>query len=130
MFRKELIIMGTLALAVFLLVAVIASWAVKQVQRDGRLLAEDTIPGLVYAGEALNRMSDNWMTVQLILNAEQPSARAALMKKIDANSTVAAWQYYEAAISDPRDRKLFDEMKNRRAEFFAKRMEFFELTSA
>lgn len=122
--------MGALALLVFLLVALIASLVVREIQRDGRLLAGDTIPGLVYAGEALNRMSDNWMTVQLLVNADQPSTRAALIKKIDGNSTVAAWQNYQAAISDPRDKSLFDELTTRRQDFFNKRKRFFELVKA
>jgi hypothetical protein len=122
--------MGTLALAVFLLVALVASLVVGRVQRDGELLAGDTIPGLVFAGEALNRIGQNWLSTQMLLGSTEAEIRTRLIEKINANSTDKMWVNYRLAISDRRDEALFKEMSERRQEYIANRAKFFELVDA
>lgn len=130
MFRKELLITLAIALAVFVLVALLASWGVRKVQTEGKLLAQDTLPGLVYAGEALNRMSDNWMLAHRLLNPESDKQRDELIRQINSNSTEPMWQSYKEAISEERDAVLFAKMEKDRDAFLQKRVSFFKLVEA
>ena len=127
MFRKELLITLTLALGIFIIVALLASMAVRNVQRVGESLARDTLPGLVYAGSALNRMNENWMLAYRLLEPELEQRREELIQQIDANSTGAMWQSYKEAIFDRRDAELFAEMESNRRTFLAQRALYFEL---
>lgn len=127
MFRKELLILGGFALGLFLAVAAIASVLVSEVRSDGKMLAEDAIPGLVNAGEALNRMSDNWFKARLLLNDETADTRSRLINEIERNSTAAAWRRYGMAIYQAEDARLFHRMEKARADFFEKRARYFEM---
>lgn len=130
MFRKELMILGFFAAAVFLVVAVIASWAVRAGEREGTMLAMDTFPGLVYAGEAMNRINENWFDAYLLLNMESPEARSNLIQKIDGNSALPSWRRYSASIFDQTDARLFSQMRSARDEYLAERTEYFHLIEA
>jgi hypothetical protein len=130
MFRKELLIFCGLALLVFLLVAGAASLAVRAVQRDGTLLATDTLPGLVSAGEAMNRMDENWFNLHLLLTMDSSSERESLITKIESNSTEPMWRVYAEAIFDKKDAQLFEEMKMQRAKYLDGRAHYFDLLRA
>jgi hypothetical protein len=130
MFHKELVILGCLAAVVFLLVASFASWAVRAVQRDGKMLAKDTLPGLVNAGEAINRMNENWFNASLMLTLESTEARSNLMQKISANSTQLPWQRYSVTIYNQEDQQLFKQMEMDRDAFLAERVQYFHLIDA
>jgi hypothetical protein len=121
MFRKELLILGGVALLVFLIVAGSASLAVRAVQRDGAMLAKDTLPGLVTASEAINRMDENWFNLHLLLTMDSPEARDALIRRIRSNSTETIWRLYQEAIFDEQDAQLFREVKASRAIFIEAR---------
>jgi Four helix bundle sensory module for signal transduction len=130
MFRKELVILCCLATAVFLLVALLSSWAVRAVQREGTMLAMDTFPSLVNAGEAINRTNENWFDSYLLLNLDSPAARSNLIRKISNNSTLLSWQRYSASIFDQTDRQLFSQMERDRDDYLAKRVQYFDLIEA
>jgi len=130
MFRKELLILVGLATVVFLFVALAASMAVRAVQRDGTLLAKDTLPGLVSAGEAMSRMDENWSNLHQLLSLDSQAEREALIRKISGNSTEPIWRIYEQAIFAPKDVQLFQEMKANRAKFLEARTHYFDLLQA
>jgi chemoreceptor-like protein with four helix bundle sensory module len=130
MFRKELLIFSGLAILVFLIVAGAASMAVRAVQRDGTMLAKDTLPGLVSAGEAMSRMDENWFNLHLLLSLESPAERESLIRKISDNSTEPIWRVYEEAVFDKEDEQLFQEMKVNRAKFLEARTHYFNLVQA
>jgi hypothetical protein len=130
MFRKELIILGCLALLVFLIVTSFASWVVHAVQRDGKMLAGDTLPGLVNAGDAINRLNENWFDAHVLLTLESAEARSSLMQKITDNSTLLPWQRYSASIYDQRDQDLFTQMQLNRDTYLAERTQYFHLIDA
>lgn len=127
MFQKEVLVFGSIASAVFVAVALFASRAVRTVHRDSKMLAEDTLPGLVNAGDAINRMNENWFNAHLLLSMNSREARSNLVQKINANSTEPLWQRYNQAIFDKRDAELFSQVENRRAQFLAGRNEYFKL---
>jgi len=130
MFRKELLILAGAALLVFLIVAGSTSLAVRAVQRDGDMLAKDTLPGLVTASEAISRMDENWFSLHLLLTANSPQARENLIEKVTRNSTGPVWRLYQEAIFDQEDARLFKEVNASRARFLEARGRFFDLVRA
>lgn len=127
MFRKELLILASVALVVFLLVAGVTSFTTHAVHRDGYMLAQDTFPGLVAASEAIDRMNENWFNLHALLSMESPGQRQALIDRITGNSTEPVWRRYRDAIFERQDAQLFEELQTRRAAFLNIRARYFDL---
>ncbi len=130
MFRKELIILVCVACMVFGVVAGIATLAVGVVQRDADMVARDTLPGLVNAGEAIARLHENWFNTLRLNGMESASDRAEAIALIEANSTDELWKRYRDAINDPHDTELFQSMFASRSDFLKARKNYFELVLA
>jgi hypothetical protein len=130
MFQKELVVVSGIAGAVFVSVALFASLAVRTVQRDAKTVAEDTLPGLVNAGDAINRINENWFDANLLLNLDSKESRSNLIQKINANSTAPLWQSYSKAIFDQQDAQLFNQMESNRTAFTMVRKDYFNLIQA
>jgi Four helix bundle sensory module for signal transduction len=130
MFRKELLILGGIALFVFLLVAGVTSFTTHAVHRDGYMLAQDTFPGLVTASEAIDRMNENWFNLHMLLSVESPGLRQALIDKITSNSTEPVWRRYREAIFEKQDAHLFEELQMKRSAFLNIRARYFDLVRA
>ena len=121
--------MGSLALAVFLVVAALASFSVREVQRDGEMLAKDTFPGLVNAGEAISRSTENWVNMYMLLDSKSESERLKLVSEINRNSTQPIWNRYKRAIYIDEDLRLFKQVEDSRNAFISARAECFRLVA-
>lgn len=130
MFRKEIVALGATALAVFALVAGAASLAIRAVEHDAKLVAQDTLPGLVNAGAAINRINENWFNTSLILNTPALASRSNLIAQINLNSTEAFWDRYGQSILGQQDADSFKAMQKSRTEFIALRERYFTLIGA
>jgi hypothetical protein len=128
MFRKELMIMGGCGLAVFLGVTGLASLAVRALQADAELVARDTLPGLINAGDAIDRLNNNWIRTSQLVRLQERAAREALIRSIETNSSAPLWEKYGRAIYGADDARLFQEMEQARNQFFALRSNYFALT--
>ncbi len=126
MFRKELLILSFLAALVFVTVAGVASLVIRAVQDDGKMLAEDTLPALVNAGEAIRRMDENWFNCHLLLSLDAAEARLNLVHKITDNSTNPFWRLYGEAVHGSEDEQLFARMEADRKEFLEVRADYFQ----
>jgi hypothetical protein len=93
-------------------------------------VVQDTLPGLVSAGEAMDRLNENWFNAHLLLETSAPAERARLMGNIETNSTTELWQRYGQSIYDVRDAQLFRAMEIARTEFMGARSNYFELVQA
>lgn len=129
MFRKELLTLGLTALVVFALVAGAASLAIRTVEADAKLVAQDTLPGLVNAGEALNRINENWFHASLILQTPDAQTRANLIAQINTNATDAFWERYQESIFGQQDAETFSAMQKSRTEFIELRKRYFDLAA-
>src|SRR6266516_7252617 len=127
MFRKEIIALGLTTLVVFTLVAGAASLAIRTVESDAKLVAQDTLPGLVNAGEALNRIHENWFHASQILHTPDAQTRALLIEKVNTNATDAFWERYQESIYGQRDAETFSAMQTSRTEFIERRKRYFNL---
>ena len=130
MFQKELILLVGVAAAVVVMVVGIASLAVRAVQHDASMVVLDTLPGLVSAGEAMERLNENWFTAHLLLETGTPAERTRLIREIDSNSTSEMWRRYGQSIYDSRDPQLFRDMEVARLEFMSARSNYFQLVQS
>lgn len=130
MFRRELLIVGSLAALVFVLVAVVGSFVGRAIQRDASMIAVDTLPGLVDAGAATSLTAENWLRAHQILQAASEAERTVLMRQIRATSNERLWREYGESIFDEEDRKNYTELLTVRTNFMRLREEFLALTQA
>ena len=129
MFRKELLLLGVVATLVFLSVAGMAAWMTRTVAHDARMLALDTLPGLVNAGEALNVMDQNWEKITSLTAVPTVQARSNVIQEIQGRTTQEFWSNYEQSIYDPTDRQLFAKVQAARAECRQLTQQFFDLVN-
>lgn len=130
MFRKELLILGAISSLLFLVVAGGASLAVRALQADAAMVAEDTLPGLVSAGEAIDQINRNWLNSHQLLHVSDAGQRAQIMRRIETNSTGPLWEAYSQSIRDPEDAQLFADVGRTRLEFLTLRTNYFALIQA
>jgi hypothetical protein len=115
MYRKEFLMLSAVAAGIFALVALTSLIMEREMQSSARMLAEDTLPGLVNAGDAISRMNDNWQSIRLLPELPAAAARSNLIVRIQANSTEDFWRQYQKAIFEPRDQLLFAQTQDSRS---------------
>jgi hypothetical protein len=109
MYRKEFFLLSAITFSIFAAVAVISLMMQRALQQSARVLAIDTLPGLINAGAAIDRMSDNWQNLHLLTELPTAQARSNLIQKIEANSTADLWRRYGSSTFDPQDKELFEQ---------------------
>lgn len=117
MYRKELFTLGALILTAFLAVAGSAWMMIRIMQHQARMVVVDTLPGLINAGEAINRMDNNWDRIVSLTEIPLPEQRSNLIQHLHANTTAEFWKQYQESIFDPSDRRLFQETQTLRSGF-------------
>jgi hypothetical protein len=127
MFRKELMILGSLTALIFVSVAGISWYATLTLQRNARLVAQDTLPGLVDSGAAISRIQENWLSLTRLLNLPEGTDRIDLARQIQTNSTEQLWQDYGKAIYSEEDRRGFEQLMRTREFFLQQRERFLSL---
>jgi hypothetical protein len=130
MFQKEIVVLCSLAVLLFALIAGSTSLVVRAVERDARMVARDTLPGLVNAGEAIHRIHENWFYTSQLLSLSDSQARVSLVAKVHTNSTRELWERYSRAIFEPEDQQSFQAMQEYRSTFVELRNRFFDLITA
>jgi hypothetical protein len=129
MYRKEFIILSAVAICIFALVAATNLVMERTLQYSAQMLAADTLPGLVNAGDAMSRMNDNWQSIRLLTVLPTSVARSNAIARIQANSTVDLWRQYQKAIFDPRDKTLFAQTQNSRENYKEQIQQYFDLVN-
>jgi hypothetical protein len=129
MYRKEFLILSAVAIGIFALVAATSLVMERALQYSAQMLAADTLPGLVNAGDAMSRMNDNWQSIRLLTELPAPAGRSNLIARIQANSTVDLWRQYQEAIFDPRDKALFAQTQNSRENYKEQVQQYFDLVN-
>ena len=130
MFRKELFILCSLIVAIFAGVAIVSSLMARALQHESQMVARTTLPGLVNAGAAINRMNDNWENVQLLAQIPSAEARTNLMQNIRANTTEDLWKEYRKSIFDRRDKILFEQTQISRTNYLVLVYHYYDLVNA
>jgi hypothetical protein len=109
MYRKEFVFLSAVATGLFVLVAGGTLLLERALQHEAQMVVIDTLPGLVNAGEAINRMNDNWQRVRSLPDLPTPAARANLIAYVMTNNTDMMWQEYGKSVFDPQDKSLFQQ---------------------
>jgi Four helix bundle sensory module for signal transduction len=130
MFRKELFILCSLIVAIFAGVAIVSSLMARALQHESQMVALTTLPGLVNAGGAVNRMNDNWENIRLLTEMSSAEARANLMQRIHENSTEDLWKEYRKSIFDRPDKILFEQTQRSRTNCRVLVHQYYDLVTA
>jgi hypothetical protein len=109
MYRKEFFVLSAIAFSIFAAVTVTSLMMQRALQHSARVLATDTLPGLINAGAAIDRMSDNWQNLHLLTELPTAQARSNLIQQIEANSTADLWRRYGSSTFDPQDKELYEQ---------------------
>ena len=127
MFRRELLTVTTLAVVIFLAVAATGWFAVRELQETSRMLVVDTLPGLVDAGLAGERMHDNRHTMREILAPHSAGERMQMIDTVRTNSTESLWSDYAVSIFESEDRQNYQAMLVIRSNYIQGCEQFFSL---
>lgn len=130
MFRREFLILCSLAVGLFLLVAAAGFGIGHTLSVDSNKIATDTLPSLVDAGRAISVAQENWLRVQLVGNAASPAEQTALISQIRTNSNEGVWQDYGHSVYETEERLEYQDLLSARAAFLQLREEYFALALA
>jgi hypothetical protein len=118
MFRREFLILGGTMAAIFLSVAGSGFFEVRELHETSVKLVVDTLPGLVDAGLAQERINDNRFILREMLDPHTETERLQMIQTVKTNASKPLWQDYAARIFDEEDRKNYQSMMQVRAEYF------------
>jgi hypothetical protein len=130
MYRRELLFIGALALAVFLTVGAAGWLTVRELHETSRRLVVDTLPGLVDSGLAAERMHDNRHVMYELLFPHTAAERALMVAQVKTNSTDALWQDYATSVFDATDQNNYQVLTLVRSNYLKGCDEYFKLVSA
>jgi len=130
MYQRELLIVMSLVMVIFLGVAGAGWFVVRELHETSKMLVVDTLPGLVDSGLAEERMHDNRHTMHEMLNPHTAAERALMIEQVRTSSTQALWQDYADSIYEPEDRTNYQSMIPVRSNYNQCCEQFFILVSA
>ena len=117
------------AAALLFVVGMAGFTIVGHLRSDAAQIVDDTLPGLVYAGEIDSELSENFARTLLAINAQSPDERAVYLKKIAEGSERVdeSMRGYQAGIFEKHDRQLFNQMGTMRQKYRDVRSQVFGL---
>ena len=130
MFRRELFIAGALVAAIFLVVAGAGWFTVRKLHETSRMLVVDTLPGLVDAGLAGQRIHDNRHLMHEMLFPHTSAELARMIEQVKTNGTDALWLDYTSSIFEPEDQQNYQGMILVRSNYLHGSQQFLELVTA
>lgn len=130
MFQRELITISFLAAAIFLTVLGAGWFGVRALHETSRQLVVDTLPGLVDAGQAEERMHDNRHLMREMLAAHTAAERARMIESVQTNSTDSLWSDYANSIFETEDAQNFQNAMLARSNYLQGCAQFFTLVTA
>ena len=95
-------------------------------------IVHDTLPGLSYAGEANAILSQSIYRLRLCAESTDPSEQHRYRAEIEAlaQKTIGNWNNYEHAIFEAEDRRLFNDLINKRNRYYEIRSQTFAIVEA
>jgi len=130
MFQRELLIFLSLAATIFLAVAGAGGFAVHELHETSRKLVVDTLPGLVDAGLAEERMHDNRHTMHEMLFPHTVAERAQMIELVTTNNPEPLWRDYAGSIFEAEDRQNYEAMIQTRSNYLQGCEQFVGLVAA
>jgi hypothetical protein len=102
---------------------------VRQVKIDAAQIVEDTLPGLVYAGQINAELSENFARTLLVINSDSTEKRELYLKRIEEGSKRVndSLQSYRVSIFEEEDRQTFNRLVSARDKYREVRRHAFDL---
>jgi CHASE3 domain sensor protein len=102
---------------------------VRQLKIDAARIVEDTLPGLVYAGQVNAELSENFARTLLVINADSTEERELYLKRIEEGSKRVddSIQGYRPTIFEEEERQIFDRLVSARDKYREIRRRAFDL---
>ncbi len=126
MYRRELLILATLAMSAVAMVVTATGLLVSRLNVAVNQVAEITVPDFLSTGQLIQRLLENWSRVLLIQQTSQPDERLRLIAEIEANSTDSSIQAFQRTPTLPEQQSYLDTLISDRAQFITRRREYFE----
>jgi hypothetical protein len=103
-----------------------------RLRSDAARIVDDTLPGLVYAGQINSELSENFARALLVVNSDSPEERDLYLNKINEGSKRVddSMQGYQGSIFEEEDRQLFNHLMAVREKYREVRRQVFELAKA
>lgn len=130
MFRREFYLINGLAVLIFAAAVWLVWQQLQPLRENARMLAVDTLPGLVDTGLAIQLLNDNQNAVQRLLISRSAAEQAACIAQVRTNSTEPFWQDYAASIFSLEDKANYDQAMSVRQSYLQAREQLFALMSA
>ena len=130
MFQREFLLITSISASIFLAVASMAWFSFEQLHRTSSKLVVDTLPGLMDAGMASERMCANRHAMRLMLAPANATNRLQMIAQVQANNTDKLWQDYETSIYENEDRQNFQKMMATRQDYLIACQQFYGLVTA
>lgn len=126
--RFKPLIMFAVAL---LVVGGIGFMIVRQLRIDAAKIVDDTLPGLVYAGQINAELSENFARSLLVINSDSAEERELYLKRIDEGSKRVndSLEAYRATIFEEEERQLFERLIGARNKYREDRRRAFDLVN-
>lgn len=110
MLQRELLIVLSLVMAVFLAVAGAGGLAVQKLNETSKKLVVDTLPGLVEAGLAAEQIHENRRLMREMLSPHTAAERLEMIGLVETNGADSHWHTYADYIFEPEDRQNYAAM--------------------
>jgi hypothetical protein len=130
MLQRELLIVLSFVMMVFLGVAGTGWFAVQHLNQTSRKLALDTLPGLVEAGLAEERIYESRRVMREILFPHTVAERRVMVDFVQTNTANEEWQSYSTSIFEPEDQHNYETMMLARSNYLQTMPRFFDLVKA
>ena len=130
MFRKEFYLVNGVAVLIFAAATWVAWHQLQLLRENAKMLAIDTLPGLVDTGSAIQMLNDNQHTIQLLLQTHIAAEQAAFMAQIRTNNTEPFWKDYANSIFSVEDGTNYGQAMSVRQSYLQAREQLFALISA
>jgi len=116
---------------VLLIVGGIGFIVVRQLKIDAAKIVEDTLPGLVYAGQINAELSENFARTLSVINSDSPEERELYLKRIDEGSKRVrdSLEAYRPTIFEEEERQIFDRLISARDKYRDVRRRAFDLVN-
>ena len=100
---------------------------VSRLRSDAARIVDDTLPGLVYAGQINSELSENFARTLLVVNSDSPEEREVYLKRIDEGSKRVddSMRDYHGSIFEEEDRQLFNHLMAVREKYRGVRRQVF-----
>jgi hypothetical protein len=100
-----------------------------RLKNDAANIVDDTLPGLVYAGQINSELSENFVRTLLVINSDSPEERDRYLTKISEGSARVneSMDSYRQSIFEKEDSETFARLLTLREKYRAIRQRVFDL---